>query len=133
MALHRSGHQHTRRAAGAPGCPHRAHARVEDRIRCAKDAGLGRFPSRQYRIYCAWLAAVMIAADLIGTQTMLCTTTHRWLRPNPRRCATGCCTSPPNSPAGDAGYGYGWTGTGAGAIDLARAFARVAALPQPAS
>ncbi len=29
---------------------HRAHARVEDRIRCGKDTGLGRFPSRQEAI-----------------------------------------------------------------------------------
>jgi hypothetical protein len=51
---------------------HRAHARVEDRIRCAKDTGLGRFPSRDYRINSAWLTAVMIAVDLIAwTQTML--------------------------------------------------------------
>jgi hypothetical protein len=29
---------------------HRAHARVEDRIKAAKDSGLGRFPSRDYAI-----------------------------------------------------------------------------------
>jgi hypothetical protein len=29
---------------------HRAHARVEDRIRCAKDTGLGRLPSREFAI-----------------------------------------------------------------------------------
>jgi hypothetical protein len=29
---------------------HRAHARVEDRIRCGKDTGFGRFPSRQFAI-----------------------------------------------------------------------------------
>ena len=29
---------------------HRAHARVEDRIRCAKDTGLGHFPSRSFAI-----------------------------------------------------------------------------------
>jgi len=29
---------------------HRSHARVEDRIRCGKDTGLGRFPSRQFAI-----------------------------------------------------------------------------------
>ena len=34
---------------------HRAHARVEDRIRHAKDTGLGRFPSREYAINTAWL------------------------------------------------------------------------------
>jgi hypothetical protein len=45
---------------------HRAHARVEDRIRVAKDTGLGRFPSREYDINTAWLIAVTIAADLIA-------------------------------------------------------------------
>ncbi len=29
---------------------HRAHARVEDRIRHGKDTGLGRFPSRDFAI-----------------------------------------------------------------------------------
>ena len=44
---------------------HRAHARVEDRIRCAKDTGLDRFPSRSFAINQAWLAVVMLAVDLI--------------------------------------------------------------------
>jgi hypothetical protein len=43
---------------------HRAHARVEDRIRNAKDTGLGRFPSREYKINQAWLQIVAVAADL---------------------------------------------------------------------
>jgi hypothetical protein len=34
---------------------HRAHARVEDRIRHAKDSGLGRFPSREFEINRVWL------------------------------------------------------------------------------
>lgn len=34
---------------------HRAHSRVEDRIRHAEDTGLGRFPSRQFGINTAWL------------------------------------------------------------------------------
>jgi hypothetical protein len=51
---------------------HRAHTRVEDRIRCGKDTGLNRFPSRDYAINTAWLSVVMIAADLIAwTQTLL--------------------------------------------------------------
>ena len=37
---------------------HRAHARVEDRIRHAKDSGLGRFPSREFAINQAWLQVV---------------------------------------------------------------------------
>ena len=43
---------------------HRAHARVEDRIRCAKDTGLRRLPSREFAINAAWCTAVAIAADL---------------------------------------------------------------------
>jgi Transposase DDE domain group 1 len=51
---------------------HRAHARVEDRIRCAKDTGLGRFPSRQININAAWLELSLLASDLIAwTQTIL--------------------------------------------------------------
>ena len=51
---------------------HRAHARVEDRIRTGKDTGLGRFPSRGFAINAAWLSAVMLAVDLIAwTQTIL--------------------------------------------------------------
>ncbi|MEN3615938.1 IS1380 family transposase [Plantactinospora sp. ZYX-F-223] len=44
---------------------HRAHARVEDRIRCAKDTGLRRLPSREFTINQAWCVAAAIAADLI--------------------------------------------------------------------
>jgi hypothetical protein len=51
---------------------HRAHARVEDRIRCAKDTGLGRFPSRHFPINQVWLELTQAAADLIAwTQTTL--------------------------------------------------------------
>jgi hypothetical protein len=45
---------------------HRAHARVEDRIRCAKDTGLDHFPSRSFAINTAWLVVVMLAVDLIA-------------------------------------------------------------------
>ncbi|NEW72679.1 transposase [Streptomyces rhizosphaericus] len=34
---------------------HRAHARIEDRIRCGKTIGFGRFPSRHFAINAAWL------------------------------------------------------------------------------
>ncbi len=51
---------------------HRAHARVEDRIRTAKDTGLDHFPSRSFAINTAWLAVVMLAVDLIAwTQHLL--------------------------------------------------------------
>jgi hypothetical protein len=51
---------------------HRAHARVEDRIRCGQDTGIARFPSRHYPINAAWLELSLAAADLLAwTQTML--------------------------------------------------------------
>jgi hypothetical protein len=51
---------------------HRAHARVEDRIRTGRDTGLGRLPSRSFAINQAWLTAAMIATDLLAfAQTLL--------------------------------------------------------------
>jgi hypothetical protein len=51
---------------------HRAHARVEDRIRCAKNQGLARLPSRQFAINAVWVELALTAADLIAwTQTTL--------------------------------------------------------------
>lgn len=43
---------------------HRAHARVEDRIRTGKDTGLRRLPSREFAINQAWCTAAAIAVDL---------------------------------------------------------------------
>jgi hypothetical protein len=50
---------------------HRAHARVEDRIRCGKDAGFGRFPSRQFNVNQAWLELALAGLDLIAWTQML--------------------------------------------------------------
>jgi Transposase DDE domain group 1 len=51
---------------------HRAHARVEDRIRCGKDTGYGRFPSRHFAINAVWLELALTAADLLAwAQTIL--------------------------------------------------------------
>jgi hypothetical protein len=51
---------------------HRAHATVEDRIRCGKHTGLGRFPSRLFAINSVWLELALTAADLIAwAQTIL--------------------------------------------------------------
>jgi hypothetical protein len=53
---------------------HRAHARVEDRIRQAQDAGLHRLPSRLFAINQVWLELALTAADLLAwTQTILLT------------------------------------------------------------
>ena len=53
---------------------HRAHARVEDRIRTGKDTGLGHLPSRHEAINTVWVELALIAADLLAlAQTMLLT------------------------------------------------------------
>jgi hypothetical protein len=53
---------------------HRAHARVEDRIKAAKDTGLGRFPSREYAINQTWLQITAVAADLTAWLRLLALT-----------------------------------------------------------
>ena len=51
---------------------HRAHARVEDRIRCGKTTGFGRFPSRVFAINAAWLELALTGIDLLAwTQHLL--------------------------------------------------------------
>jgi DDE family transposase len=51
---------------------HRAHARVEDRIRTGKTTGFGRFPSRMFAINQAWLQLALTGIDLLAwTQTLL--------------------------------------------------------------
>jgi hypothetical protein len=50
---------------------HRGHARVEDRIRCGKDTGFGRFPSRVFAINAAWLQLALTGIDLLAWTQML--------------------------------------------------------------
>ena len=45
---------------------HRAHARVEDHIRCDKDTGLRNLPFQQFRHNEVWLELVMIAHNLLA-------------------------------------------------------------------
>jgi Transposase DDE domain group 1 len=51
---------------------HRQHARVEDRIRQAKAAGLRNLPCRGQDENSAWLEAVLAAADLICWAKLIC-------------------------------------------------------------
>jgi hypothetical protein len=50
---------------------HRAHARVEDRIKVAKDTGLGRLPSREWPINQTWIQIAAVAADLTAWLRLL--------------------------------------------------------------
>jgi hypothetical protein len=51
---------------------HRQHAGVEDRIREGKQAGLRNLPCREWQENCAWLEAVLAAADLICWAKLIC-------------------------------------------------------------
>ena len=51
---------------------HRGHARVEDRIRQAKDCGLRNLPFRQFANNQVWLWLVMLAQDLVAITQQLC-------------------------------------------------------------
>ncbi len=52
----------------------RGHARVEDRIRCAKDSGLNHFPFGGFAQNQAWLELVLMAQDLFAWMQVLCLT-----------------------------------------------------------
>ena len=45
---------------------HRAHARVEDRIRTGQDTGIGHPPSRHTAINNVWVELALLAADLLA-------------------------------------------------------------------
>jgi hypothetical protein len=110
---------------------HRAHARVEDRIRCGRDTGLGRLPSRGFAVNAAWLTAAMIAVDLLAfAQTLLLhdtplaraepkTLRHRLLHVAARLTRGG------RRLRLRLDRGWPWAG------QLAAAFVRLAALPLP--
>lgn len=51
---------------------HRAHARVEDRIRCAKDSGLRNFPFHGFLANQIWLELVLAAQNLVVFFRRLC-------------------------------------------------------------
>lgn len=53
---------------------HRAHARVEDRIRCGKDTGLNKFPFGGFAENQVWLELVLMAQDLFVWMQVLCLT-----------------------------------------------------------
>jgi len=51
---------------------HRAHARVEDSIRCARDTGLANLPFRDFALNAVWLELVLMAQDLLAHTSALC-------------------------------------------------------------
>ncbi len=64
---------------------HRAHARVEDRIRTGKDTGIGHLPARHTHISAVWVELALIAADLLAlAQSMLLTDQPELHRAEPK-------------------------------------------------
>ncbi len=51
---------------------HRGHARVENRIRCAKDTGRENLPFHDFLPNCVWLELILAAQDLITFFQRLC-------------------------------------------------------------
>jgi Transposase DDE domain group 1 len=68
----RSGDRRDERSMAALELRHRQHARIEDRIRQAKAAGLRNLPCKQAAENQAWLECVLAAADLVCWSKLIC-------------------------------------------------------------
>jgi hypothetical protein len=113
---------------------HRAHARVEDRIRTGKDTGLNRFPSRTFSINAAWLTAVMLAVDLLAwTQTILLHDVPALARAEPKTLRYRLLHVAGRLVRGGRRLRLRLDQHWPWATHLAGAFTRCAALPQPAT
>jgi hypothetical protein len=109
---------------------HRAHARVEDRIRTGKDSGFGRFPSRVFAINQAWLELALVGIDLLAwTQTLLLNGELALAEPKKLRYrllhVAARLTRSARRTRLRIAETWPW------ATDLAAAFTRLAALPRP--
>jgi len=109
---------------------HRGHARVEDRIRCGKDTGFGRFPSRVFAINQAWLELALTGIDLLAwTQHLLCDDELAVAEPKKLRYrllhVAARLTRSARRTYLRLAEGWPW------AADLVTAFTRLAALPRP--
>jgi Transposase DDE domain group 1 len=112
---------------------HRAHARVEDRIRTAKDTGLNHFPSRSFGINAAWLTVVMLAVDLLAwTQHLLLTDATGLAKAEPKTLRYRLLHVAARLTRGQRHVWLRIQATWPWARQLAAAFARLATLPVPA-
>lgn len=92
---------------------HRARARCEDQIRCAKETGLRAFPFQGFVQNPIWLELVLAAHDLLChfRRVALTGEAQRW---EPGALRTGCCTPPGAWSRGVAGLSSGSSATGPG-------------------
>jgi hypothetical protein len=109
---------------------HRGHARVEDRIKDAKDTGLANLPFRDFQMNAVWLEIMLIAQDLLAWTKALCLD-GQLARCEPKRLryrllhAAGRLALHARQAILHLDRDWPW------ARELAAAFARLAALPPP--
>jgi hypothetical protein len=111
---------------------HRHHARVEDNIRCGKNTGFGRFPSRIFAINAAWLELALTGIDLLAwTRTLLLDGELTCAEPKKLRYrllhTAARITHSGRQSRLRVADNWPW------ATDLVNAFTRLAALPRPMS
>lgn len=111
---------------------HRAHAGVEDCIRCGKDTGIGRLPSKLFTINAAWLACALTAIDLLAwTQTMLLHDQPELARAEPKTLRYRLLHVAARLVRGGRRLRFKIDRTWRWAANLAAAFDRLQALPTP--
>jgi len=112
---------------------HRAHARVEDRIRTGKDTGLGHLPSRHQNINEVWVELALIAADLLAlTQSMLLTTEPELHRAEPKTLRYRLLHTAARITRGQRKVFLRLAEHWPWALALAKAFTRLRTIPLPA-
>jgi len=112
---------------------HRAHARVEDRIRTGKDTGLGHLPSRHQNINEVWVELALIAADLLAlAQSMLLTTEPELQRAEPKTLRYRLLHTAARITRGQSKVFLRLAQHWPWALALAKAFTRLRQIPLPA-
>ena len=109
---------------------HRAQARVEDRIRCAKATGMRRMASRDYQINTAWCTTVSIGCDLLAWLRLLALDGHL-AKAEPKTLRYRLLHVPARLIRGGRKRRIRIPETWPWANDLHNAFSRILALPPP--
>lgn len=107
---------------------HRGHARVEDRIRNAKQTGLMNFPCHDFDNNAAWLVVVLMACDLIAFTQQL-TLRGEMAKAEPKRLRYCLLHTAGRIATSGRRTRLRLQANWAWATDLAAAFAKLRALP----
>lgn len=111
---------------------HRGHATVEDRIRCGKGTGIGRFPSRHFAINTVWLELSLAATDLLAWTRLLLLDGYL-ANAEPKKLRYRLLHVAARLTRGGRRLHLRISATWPWRHELAAAFHRLAALPRPAS